>query len=867
METSKKINERLTNVKKHGWGLLDLRNCGLTEIPPEIFEFTSLVNLDLSNDPFCSDKMKNRINCIPEQIGTLQKLVRLNISDNQVSEISENLASLVNLEYLDLSKNALTDLPARVANMPSLKTLLLEGNPFDMLPPEIVTRGIESIRNFFTELEEKDFLYEVKLIIVGEGRVGKTCISKAIMDNNFKLADEQSTEGININSWIIPKSEIVQFNKKIQRDFQINLWDFGGQEIYHSTHQFFLTKRSIYLLVTESRKEDRHDDFTYWLNIIKLLGDKSPVLIVLNKCDQPTKELPVKEYKENFDNIEGFEKISLKEGYEDTLENFKNKLKQIAAKLPHIGNPLPKVWVDIRNKIEALKKSGANYITEYDYLEICKQHYRKTESALFLSEYFHDLGVLLHFQDDIDLKDTVILNHEWITSGVYKILDDQKVIDQKGRFSIEDLKRIWSKSEYRFKIRELLSLMKNRKFDLCFELASGEYLVPRLLPVDEIQHNWVSSPGNLKFEFRYQFMPKGILTRLIVKMSKDIKENKYWRYGVLLKYENTEAIVKEKYFENKITIELKGQYSREFLYMIRKAINEIHEDFNNLKVDEMVPCICNECKTSESPFFYQFDVLSRYEFKEIAEIRCDKSLEMVKVSDLTSDILRSKLWADKIVFCENSNATSFNKLQFENYIFHPEANSGGVFIRVRNKPDNFGIRDRDFLTDSEVKKIKARYPNYFILDYYCFENYLYHPDNIMELNIAGFDKSAYINELINQKNINKREIISNFKKARDSYQEFKVDTEGLRIKSDEYTIMDNLESDDIEVFFKSFSLKDKCDKEILKKFSIKKSELCNTNWFKNKMWEVMNFVRSFISMPTMKTLVHYFPGLMFSRLL
>src|SRR5690606_14906389 len=156
--------------------------------------------------------------------------------------------------------NKLTDFSAKIANMPSLKQLILDGNPFEMIPPEIVARGIESLRNFFIELEEKDFLYEAKLIIVGEGRVGKTCISNALIDPDYKLKEEESTEGININRWIIPKDEIQIINPKIQRDLQINIWDFGGQEIYHSTHQFFLTKRSMYMMVTESRKEDSHDD-------------------------------------------------------------------------------------------------------------------------------------------------------------------------------------------------------------------------------------------------------------------------------------------------------------------------------------------------------------------------------------------------------------------------------------------------------------------------------------------------------------------------------------------------------------------------------------------------------------------------------
>lgn len=839
MNLEKKIKERIDNVKLHGWQTLDLRNCGLSEIPAEVYNYTDLVTIDFSNDSFCDEPRRNKIKIVPNDISKLKHLKRLNLSNNQLESISESLSTLNKLTYLNLCNNKLTDISEKIANMPSLSEICLDENPFDMLPPEIVARGISAIRNFYKELEEKDFLYEVKLLLVGQGRVGKTCLSNALIDDNYKLSDKESTEGININRWIIPKDVISKINPKIQRDFQINIWDFGGQEIYHSTHQFFLTKRSIYLLVTESRKEDSHDDFFYWLNIIKLLGDTSPVILVLNKCDQPTKELPFKEFKDSFSNLIDFHRISLKAGHEDKLESFKLALKNIASNLPHIGNALPKVWVEIRNELEELKVSGINYISENEYLELCKKHYRKEESALFLSGYFHDLGVLLHFQDDIDLKDTVFLNHEWLTTGVYKILDDTKVIEQKGRFTIEDVKRIWSTEEYKYKIRELISLMKNRKFDLCFELPNNEYLVPRLLPVDEVDHSWESSPENTKFEFRYKFMPKGILTRLIVKLNSDIFENKYWRYGVILKSDGTSAIIREKYFENKITIELSGNNKREYLFYIRKVINEIHKDYNKIKVSEMIPCNCSHCKTVLSPQFYPFELLQRYELNEIIEIRCEKSLEMVNVSSLTSDILRKQLSSDKLIVCENKNAEILKSLNIPNLLFFPERDSSGVFIKVKTKLDTYGLRDRDYLLDTEIERIRKKYPNYFILDYYCFENYLYHPENIRELAIENFNVDSYKQEIIKQKNEKKNHIISVYKNSRKNYQEFKVEHEKLLDKENENLIIDYLMSDDIEVFFKAFSLKEFFNKSIIEKFRLEPIELAKTKWFKNKIERVL----------------------------
>lgn len=837
---TEKVKKRLDNVKLHGWQVLDLRNCGLKEFPLEIFEYPDIRTIDLSNDSFCDDNMRNNIKIIPNEISKLKNLIKLNLSYNKINTIPENITSLRKLKYLNLSNNNLTHLSEKIANMSNLQILNLENNPFDFLPPEIVARGIESIRNFIKELSVKDFLFEVKLILVGEGRVGKTCIANALIHDNYQLDGMESTEGINIDRWIIPQNEISEINSHITRDFQINIWDFGGQEIYHSTHQFFLTKRSIYLLVTESRKEDRYDDFYYWLNVIKLLGDKSPVIMVLNKCDQPTKELPIKDFKDIFSNIVDFVKVSLKDDYKDTFNSFKLKLKKLASNLPHIGNPLPKVWVDIRREIENLKLEGKNYISEEEYLEICKKHYRSEESALFLSEYFHDLGVILHFKDDIELKDIVFLNHEWITKGVYSILDDRKIITQKGKFDSEDLKRIWKSGDYKFKMRELLALMKNKKFDLCFEMKTGEYLVPRLLPVDEIEHTWITSPSNLKFELRYKFMPKGILARLIVKLCNDIFEDKYWRYGVILKYESTKAIIKEKYFENKITIEISGNYKREYLFNIRKAINEIHKDFNRIEVSEMIPCNCSHCSCVENPSFHKFELLKRYELNEIKFIRCSLSLEEVNVLELTRDVISGQLSKDKLVFCENKNADILKGIGLENAIFFPERDSASVFIQVKTTLDRFGLRDRDFLTDSEISKIKSKYPNYYILNYYCFENYLFHPDNIEELKLQDFDKNKYIKEIIRQKNENKNQIISNYKMSRKSYQEFKIESENLKIKEDESEIIYYLESDELEIFFKSYSMKDYFNKNIISKYNLQPQELSKTKWFKNKMIKILD---------------------------
>ena len=192
-----------------------------------------------------------------------------------------------------------------------------------------------------------------------------------------------------------------------------------------------------------------------------------------------------------------------------------------------------------------------------------------------------------------------------------------------------------------------------------------------------------------------------------------------------------------------------------------------------------------------------------------------------------------------IIYCENQNAELFNKLNFHNIHFIPESNSAGVYIKVQANQSHFGVRDRDYLTDNEITKLKELYKNYVILDYYCFENYLYHPDNLAELELEGFDKKWYIQELRKQKNAKYDSIILKLVNSRNSYQEFKLPDVKIREK-DDLIIGEYLKSDDPEIFLKSFSLKTEFDRTVLSKFQLKQEDLIKTDWFRAKIENLLS---------------------------
>jgi hypothetical protein len=192
-----------------------------------------------------------------------------------------------------------------------------------------------------------------------------------------------------------------------------------------------------------------------------------------------------------------------------------------------------------------------------------------------------------------------------------------------------------------------------------------------------------------------------------------------------------------------------------------------------------------------------------------------------------------------IIYCENQNSIFFNNLKFENIHFIPENNSAGVYIKVVANPTHFGIRDRDYLTDNEILKLKKQYKNYIILDYYCFENYLFHPDNLAELNLEDFSVEWYIQQLINQKNKKYDSIVMKLVNARKGYQEFKTPDNKIREKN-EQVICDNLKSDDVEIFLKSYSLKTEFDKKIISKYQLTTEMLIATDWFRSKIEQLLS---------------------------
>jgi small GTP-binding protein len=446
---------------------------------------------------------------------------------------------------------------------------------------------------------------ESKLLFVGQGSVGKSSLIKQIVSGCFDSA-ENKTEGITIT------------HVKIKSDVNLNVWDFGGQEIMHATHQFFLTKRSLYLLVLDSRLTQEENRVEYWLKIIQSFGGESPVLIVGNKIDQHPLDIDRTGLQKKYPNIVGILETSAATGL--GIEELKAAITEQVNKLPHVRDLLPETWFTVKTKLEGLGRES-NFITHDKYLELCVENEVSDEtSQRTLIGFLHDLGVVLHFQDDPRLEALGILNPQWVTNGVYKILNSHALFQNKGVLTISMLDEILNLAEYpRGKRLFVVDMMK--KFELCYDMEPDKtFLVPDLLPKDE--------PAELKFngipafEYAYPVLPSSVITRFIVRMNLHIHDDFVWRTGVLLKIGKNIARVKADIEDRKITIAIDGleHTRRDALSAIRYQLDEIHNSIKGLGAQKRVPI--PEAPNAE-PLDYDY----------LLQLERDGDLEVLPVKD------------------------------------------------------------------------------------------------------------------------------------------------------------------------------------------------------------------------------------------
>jgi GTPase SAR1 family protein len=449
------------------------------------------------------------------------------------------------------------------------------------VPIEIRKQGAAAVAILLEEIEEKGSsrLNEARIIILGDKGAGKTCIAKRLINPKAPMTtNKESTAGVDTTLWKLKKENI-----------SIRIWDFAGHTITHTVHQFFLSERCLYLIVYDGRTEERNR-LEYWLNHMKNYGGDSKAIILVNKRDQHSVDIPINSLKEQY-LIEKVYTFSIKDDKTD-LKAFRHDIAEYIKNNPSWNTQeIPTNYYQVKEELEKIfvkgeKEKGQEHITKEKFKKIA-QKYDVVDTEKLLTD-LHALGVSLWYKH-MAKYNTLVLNPEWISHGVYKIINWVNE-ERKHTLTLDEFTSVFSEDRKRYSTDRhefLFDLMKH--YELAYETKKEKSLIiPHLLKEDRPKELPPFPMGeSLMLRYKSELpLPPNTISRFIVRHNHQIKKKKNyyiaWRYGVLLEDgKGCWALVRED--DRTISVSVKGQDKSSYLSTLRETLNDIFNSYKSKK--------------------------------------------------------------------------------------------------------------------------------------------------------------------------------------------------------------------------------------------------------------------------------------------
>lgn len=542
-------------------GLSALQTLNCSETP--ISDLTPLAGLSDLQELNCSGTSVSDLT----PLASLSALQKLYCRNTPVSDLTP-LADLPALQTLDCSGCRLERVPAGFWHKPSLKELMLwetqlPGIPAEVLSQDLGDNCLPRLRAHLDDLAAGSAaLRDVKLLVLGNGRVGKTQLCRRLRGEVYDPA-LPSTHGIVVSSAPLPG----------EAEAQLKLWDFGGQDIYHGTHALFMRHRALFLLVwapecEENREHEyggmhfRNHPLAYWLDYVRhLAGSDSPLLIVQTRCDRAEDEARFPPLDPAA--LQGFAYCKILH-YSALNERGRAALDEAladAAAWLHERRGTARIGAGrlrVQRRLEALRDAdAAREPAQRQYRTLSQEHYRQlcreaggVSAPEYLLDYLHQAGIVFYRQGLFDER--IILDQAWALEAVYALFHREKCYRQlrqlHGRFTRPLLELLVWQDYSADEQRLFLDMM--RSCGVCFIHRKGhgwgpenddtEYLAPELLPeraavAEALREKWDETAPCVQLQRHYPLLHAGLLRGLLARIGEQAGINAlYWRDGVCL---------------------------------------------------------------------------------------------------------------------------------------------------------------------------------------------------------------------------------------------------------------------------------------------------------------------------------------------
>ena len=400
----------------------------------------------------------------------------------------------------------------------------LEADDFDEVPKED------------TVLAKKEY----RVIILGDSEAGKSQILYRLRHPNRKPE--------RFSGDVTPGIDIASRCYNIGGDtVRVNFWDFGGQEILHSLHRLFLAKNTMYVIVLNTRNDNQDEQAKFWLHYVELYATGAPVILVLNKIDQnPTASLNMPVLERLFqDTAVIMDVLSLSArnwGSERFNQEFVDKLKMHIATVMDDTNAFTDAELSVRDQIRT-QGNDLQIVEMSTFKRICtKGNLPKGTDINKLAERFHKAGMLVYF----GTRTNMIMNPEWITDAIYKILEHGAAHAVNGIIDYETIENILYDAEQyqKSQIDFVMKIMRKYGLSFQYQAQSNDLTEQEFIPVlckreepTSVQH-FISKLDVIQMQMIFRYLPAGVLYQLMVDLKAEMCKDNVWLSGATFKNDN-----------------------------------------------------------------------------------------------------------------------------------------------------------------------------------------------------------------------------------------------------------------------------------------------------------------------------------------
>lgn len=484
--------------------------------------------LDISNNNISEFEL-------PKVKRGFNELKYLYLQENRLEILTFN-QDLPALKILDIRQNKLTKLPSKDIAYTQLETLYVKENPLAGYNSNLINgdnsgNAVGIIADLRALFESGVYLNDrAKLILVGNGRVGKTSLLKRLIGKEYD-ENEKFTHGISIQS--LSKQDFPDV--KTDR-LDLKVWDFGGQEVYFATHQFFLSDEAVYLyawtdlaIAEANREKDRiqspqfkdyhkwreHD---YWLSNIRMFTDEPHILVVKTHCHEAKEQFPFTALQETYNLAIPCLDFDAKSSEKQLLALLQSQITNLLNKLPILGREIPNSFNKLLDNLEEEAKKGISEISKQTFADKTVQFKINQKDIDGLLSYLQKTGVIIYFPDNPTLKERIFINPQNLVNRVYRFIEEnEQLLKDEGLFEKGDAQNKfgWADCDV------LLALLES--FELIYKKTeSTKYIAPQYLPkLRKSGNHRTIFDGHkqdltLQYSLHYtRFMPENIMVNVL----------------------------------------------------------------------------------------------------------------------------------------------------------------------------------------------------------------------------------------------------------------------------------------------------------------------------------------------------------------